>query len=29
VDECVRVHGHGGDHRDAAGHPWDDQRWSD
>jgi hypothetical protein len=29
VRACVRVQGHGGDHRDAAGYPWNDQRWSD
>ena len=29
VRACVRIHGHGGDHRDAAGYPWNDQRWSD
>lgn len=27
--ECVLGHGHGGDHRDAAGYPWNDERWSD
>jgi hypothetical protein len=29
VRACVRVQGRGGDHRDAAGYPWNDQRWSD
>jgi hypothetical protein len=29
VRECVLRRGHGGDHRDAAGYPWNDARWSD
>jgi hypothetical protein len=29
VRECALPRGHGGDHRDAAGYPWNDARWSD
>jgi hypothetical protein len=27
VHECVLPCGHRGDHRDAAGYPWNDERW--
>jgi hypothetical protein len=27
VRECTRWTGHGGDHRDAVGYPWNDERW--
>ena len=29
VRHCVLPHGHGGDHRDVAGYPWNDGRWWD
>jgi hypothetical protein len=29
VRECVLPPGHRGDHRDAAGYPWNDARWMD
>lgn len=29
VRECALPRGHGGDHRDAVGYPWNDARWSD
>ena len=29
VSECVLPRGHHGDHRDAAGYPWNEARWAD
>jgi len=29
VSECVLRHGHGGDHRDEGGYPWNNARWID
>jgi hypothetical protein len=29
IRECVLLRGHGGDHRDAAGYPWNEGRWLD
>ena len=29
VSECVLARGHRGDHRDAAGYPWNEARWAD
>ena len=29
VSECVLPRGHGGDHRDAGGYPWNEGRWLD
>jgi hypothetical protein len=29
VSECVLPGGHGGDHRDAGGYPWNEGRWLD
>ena len=29
VSECVLPRGHRGDHRDARGYPWNEQRWAD
>jgi hypothetical protein len=29
TSECVLPYGHGGDHRDAGGYPWNEGRWLD